>query len=359
MSETDTQVVRRLALVDLRLDPHNPRLPPDFDASAASQDEIAVYINKHYDPLRIAESIEEHRFFDSEPLIGVAKDDHYVVIEGNRRLTALLGLTYPDLREQFARENRGWSRLTGENVPTHIPVLVVSKSQDVAALLGYRHISGIEPWDPYAQARYIAQLINRDGYSLEQVAELVGRKKSEVASKYRDFDILRQADELGIDTRRARQAFGVFNNAMGRLAVRKYIGAPDPRVVNPDFWPLEDGSKDKLALLLRIIFGDRRGQGRVITDSRQLGELAKVLADDTGRALRVLLATSDLSDALDATQDPDDQFLRAVRRAQEQLQKAASLEPESVSTSTVNALQHIKRSAETLIGRHYVSGEQE
>ena len=145
-----------------------------------SQREIALYINKHYDPLRIARSISDHRFFESEPLIAVEADDTYVVIEGNRRLTALMSLSDEALRQEFATENSGWKRLSAGAAPLTVPVLVVDDPRDVASLLGFRHISGIEPWDPYAQARYISLLVSRDGNSLEEVAELVGRSRTEV-----------------------------------------------------------------------------------------------------------------------------------------------------------------------------------
>lgn len=354
MSPSDAQVVTSIAIGDLRLDPENPRLPPDLGLGLKDQREIAIYINRHFDPLKIAASIEEHRFFESEPLIAVMRGDAYVVIEGNRRLTALMGLTDADLRVEFSKENRGWSQLKGDNAPNAVPVLLVSQPKDVAALLGYRHISGIEPWDPYAQARFIAQLVNRDGHSLDEVAELVGRKRTEVASKYRDYEVLRQADEMGVDTQRVRDSFGVFNNAMGRPAIRKYIGAPDPRLVDPEYWPLDDGSKRELEELFTLIFGDRRGKGRVISDSRQLGDLAKVLSDESGRALKVLFETSDLTEALESTQDLDEQFARLVRRTLNQTKKAAGMEPEVVAPSTLKDISDLVSWAAKLSAKYHL-----
>lgn len=354
MSSNDAQTVVALPVEKLRLDPKNPRLPPSLDVGIEDQRVIANYINKHFDPLKIAESIDRHRFFESEPLIAVAKDGVYVVIEGNRRLTALMGLADPSLREDFARENRGWSALSGESGPSEVPVLLVSESKEVAALLGYRHISGIEPWDPYAQARYIANLVDDDEYSLDQVGELVGRPRTEVASKYRDYDILEQANSWGLKTERARQSFGVFNNAMGRLAIRKFIGAPDPRSVDPDYVPLPDGSKGDLKLLLHLVFGDEQGRGRVVYDSRQLGDLAKILAVPDRKALGVLLETGDLSEALEATEAVSDQFDRLVRRAHGQLKRASSLRPDVASPETLDILGELAEIVEEIRSRNPV-----
>lgn len=319
MTDSASGVLKQLPMSSLLLDWSNPRLPPSMQVPDITQAQLATFINKHYDPLRIAESIASHEFFQSEPLIAVLEDSRYRVIEGNRRLTALMGLADPELRELFARENKGWKRLDGSVPPKTVPVLVVEDERSVAPLLGYRHISGIEPWDPYAQARYIARLVN-ENESLERVAELVGRDLTEVRSMYRDHEILQQADEMfRIDTARARAAFGVFTNALGRRAIQSFIGATPPRFVKTTEYPLPADRGDELRELLFWVFGGTRGDGRVITDSRQLGELARVLAKPD--ATETLRKTNSLVDALDSLVDPDEQFSRSSARVLRELEK--------------------------------------
>ena len=334
--------VREIPIARLRLDPSNPRLPQEMHGGTHTQRDIALFINKEYEPLAIAESISRHKFFESEPLIAVPDGELFTVIEGNRRLTALMGLSDPELRAAFIEENVGWRNIDPTDPPRSVPVLVVDDPDDVAPLLGFRHISGIEPWEPYAQARYIAHLAD-GGRTLDEVAELVGRSPTEVKSKYRDYEILRQASEnFAIDTRRARDAFGIFNNAMGRRAIRDFISAPDPRNVDPEYWPIPDSRRDNVEKLLRLIFGQSKGEGRVVTDSRQLGDLAKVLADPTGRALAVLEATGDLSDALDETSEPSEQYARSVSRALKALKKAAALTNAQPSESSYSQIRQMR-----------------
>lgn len=292
-----------------------------------SQRELALYINKHYDPLRIAESIAQHEFFQSEPLIAVKDEEGstFRIIEGNRRLTAILGLSNAALREEMAAENRGWLQLATALLPDTYPVLVVEDYTAIAPLLGFRHISGIEPWDPYAQARYIAQLVD-SGTTLDEVADLVGKPGTQVRSMYRDYDILQQAEaEFHLDVSRARAAFGVFNNCMGRRAMQAYLGVPPPRSVDPEAWPMPGDKRENAGTLLTLVFGNSRGEGRVVRDSRQLKDLAKVLSDHSGRSLRVLLATHDLDEAVDAVSDPRDQLKRALSSAERQLRKVRAL----------------------------------
>lgn len=292
-----------------------------------SQRDLAAYINKHYDPLRIAESIATHEFFQSEPLIAVRDGEHFRVIEGNRRLTALRGLADEGLRNLFSKENKGWKNLP-PSYPASVPVLIVEDERSVAPLLGYRHISGIEPWEPYAQARYIAKLVE-EVEGIGRVAELVGRDVSEVRAMYRDHEILAQAESMfKVDVTRARAAFGVFANAMARRGVQSYISAPQPRFVKTEEWPIPTDKEPQLRELLNWIFGGARGDGRVINDSRQLGELARVLQNP--EATRVLRESGNLVEAHEALADPEEQFQRSATRVLRELQKM------SVSTFEVS-----------------------
>ncbi|KRC64057.1 hypothetical protein ASE12_04345 [Aeromicrobium sp. Root236] len=308
-----------------------------------------MFIDDEYDPLRIASSIARHGYFESEPLIATkASDDEYVVLEGNRRLTALLGLSDDSLRAQFVRQNSGWKSLGGVRLPAEFPVIVVDDPASVVPLLGFRHISGITPWDPYQQAGYIARLVD-EGRPLVEVAELVGRELTEVRAMYRDFEILRQAhEEFGLNIARARDNFGVFNAAMGRVPIRAFIAAPAPREVDPEYWPLPSDHKPQMSRLLGYIFGDAKGENRVVRDSRQLKQLADVLSDAT--ATVVLDQTRSLEDAHAATVDARSQLIAAVAAAGRNLAKANALGPTSIDASTRRELQTLIARANALLG---------
>src|SRR5207247_388129 len=142
--------------------------------------------------LSIAESIARHGYFESEPLIAVpaaaaypdesrrgAAARRYIVVEGNRRLTALRALVDPDFRSSL--RGRRWAALPDDaELPADLPVLVVADRDQVAPILGFRHITGIAPWEPYPQANYIAELIDESGRSFAEVADLLNRSVTEV-----------------------------------------------------------------------------------------------------------------------------------------------------------------------------------
>lgn len=329
-----------LPLGELLLDWRNPRLKaseqiPDEESpeSAEAQFRLALILDRYYHPLRIAESIAEHEFFLSEPLIAVPHGQQYRVIEGNRRLAALRGLTDSSLRLEFAKENSGWRKLPPyEATPTY-PVLVVNDEAQVAPLLGFRHVSGIEPWAAYAQARFVESLVD-NGTDLSEVAELVGKPATEVRSMYRNLDILAQGEEeFGLDVSKARENFGVFRNALGRTGIREFIKAPAPREVDPSVWPLPDDAGENLRRLLTFIFGDEEGKGKVISDSRQLGMLATVLSDSSGEALETLDRTGDLEAAAASTEDESDALVGSLRQAARSIQRVSAKAPASKSDS--------------------------
>jgi hypothetical protein len=313
-----------LPISELLLDWDNPRLPPELRKRNTTQRRLALTIDRDYNSFPIADSIARHQFFKSEPLIALREGPkRYRVIEGNRRLTALMGLRNQTLLQAFARDNRAWRRLADRVGPDTVPVLVVTDRKSVAPLLGFRHISGIEPWEPYAQAAFIAGLVD-DGTSLDDVSNLVGRSNTEVRSMYRDFDILRFAADNKMDVRPARDSFGVFNAAMGRPALRKYIGAEAPRNVDPDFEPISGRKKVQLANLLVLLFGNSKGEGRVIRDSRQIKDLVRVFSDRSGEAVKVLLETRDLEEALAALNSPEDQLVTALAAARRSVKRASN-----------------------------------
>ena len=194
---------KTVPLSTLRLDPHNPRLPADKQAE--TQDELAVYLEMSYEALVVAESIAAHGFFGSEPLIVIADQAAsgvWVVVEGNRRLTALLGLVNESIRSQFPNPAK-WeelARTTSMHVDDGIPVVVLPDRAAATPIIGFRHISGILQWQPYAQARYVAGLVDDEGMTFKEVADMIGIERTKVGNLYRDQAIAAQAKKFGIET---------------------------------------------------------------------------------------------------------------------------------------------------------------
>ena len=302
-----------VALGRLQLDPANPRLTEAQQAESPDQQELLRLIDREYDPLTIAESIAKHGYFPSEPMIVLVNDgDTFTVLEGNRRLTALKGLADADLTASF-KEPRRWDELRADfQVPDAVPVIRAQSRIAVAALIGYRHISGIEPWKPLQKAHFIAELIDKgEELSFDQVNEQVGEPRGTIAALYRNRAMLAQARAWGLDTSSAEAAFGVFTAALNRKAIREFACAPPAPQVEERTPPLPESqeAQDAMSELLDWIFGERR----VIRDSRRLRDLALVL--DSTRALDILRETRDLAAAYAAAGGPLQQNVKRLRGA--------------------------------------------
>jgi hypothetical protein len=280
-------------LSELHPDPGNPRLPeglPNLD-----DDALLVYIADNYDPLPIAESILRYGFWSSDPLIVTEEEGREVVLEGNRRLTALKGLIDPALRARFAAA-KAWERAVGggaPEVPEEVPVLVAESRADADALIGFRHIAGIQQWSPLQRARFIAHLIEERGLPFAEVAETVGEEESHVRLHYRNQDVLKVIASHGMEdvAVNGEELFGTFTAALNRVGLREFIGVPSVRDVTESGQHLDEDHLSEVAELFSWIYGTDEEQ-KVIKETRDLTYLADVVRDD--KALEELRRTRNL-----------------------------------------------------------------
>ena len=303
----------------LRLDPYNPRLPEAY--MGVPEGQLLEYIAETYSTIEIGRSIAVHGYFHSEPLIVIGEsEESYVVVEGNRRLVALRILADPTLGDVLD-DAYEWRHLAGKaDLPEKIPVVIAPDRKSVAPIIGYRHISGIEPWEPYAQARFLASLVDKETLSFLDAANLVGERPSDVAAKYRNFATVQQAKEaFGIDISRVTRRFGVFTRVMTSLPLRTYIGAPAPADVEAGVRPLPEDSGSKVSELLGWVFGDDNN-GPVIGESRDITRLGYVVSSEDG--LRILKETRDLDASYIATGGLRDRLVRRLVNAHNNLKAA-------------------------------------
>lgn len=295
---------RRVPLRDLLLDPYNPRLPAEMQGE--EQEELAVHLELGFDALTVAESIASHGFFGSEPLIVIAADQpsKWVVVEGNRRLTALLGLVDHDVRTQFANPGP-WEPLAAQAALSYddqVPVVVLPDRAAATPIIGFRHISGILQWQPYAQARYIARLVDEDGMKFDEVAEMIGVDRTKVGNLYRDQAIASQARDMGIETSLMEESFSLLTVAMSTPKLRAHIDAPLGSKTLPGQPPVADDKEPELRELVSWLYGDGEVEP-VIGESREISKLGNVVASDTG--LRSLREGSTLETAIQKVKDAD------------------------------------------------------
>lgn len=307
--------VETIAIQRLKLDPKNPRLS-EFNSDLEQQNELALEMAEIFDALEVARSIAAFGFYPWEALVVVPEGDNYVVVEGNRRLTAVLGLSDHELRSGFD-EAHEWHRVAEQAQsapPTDLPCVVVATREEATPALGYRHISGIKPWEPHRQAAFVAYLVQDQGKTFAEVATLTGQTEAWVRVTHRDFCVFVEATKDGVDVSQAIESYSLVTVMLGKQALRQHMGVKKRVSENAD--PFEKKSAHQVAEVFEWVFGGNDIEP-VVTDHRQIATLAKVVANSVGLgALRSGASLEQAQQDVDVSEyDQGDIVLKELGRA--------------------------------------------
>ena len=159
MSYTPLPIVS-VALNDLRLDLDNYRIPTRREDEAAALN----YLFTSEDVLGSAREIIRDGYFDNEVLIVTKENGEYVVLEGNRRISALKALQDPTLvpeRESDVRALLKRYAVEAEDLPTEVRVLVAKDRESAAPRIARLH-TGLSKrrWSLDQQATFYYSLLN-------------------------------------------------------------------------------------------------------------------------------------------------------------------------------------------------------
>jgi len=228
------------------------------------------------------------------------KGDHYIVVEGNRRLATLKLLANSETRTTVGATSSEWSELAEDAAGimdwAHIPVIVYPDRPSLDEYLGFRHITGPSSWRPEAKGRFIAKLLS-SGRTVRDVVRSIGTSYRMVRRYAEAHAIYTQALAEGIPMDRVETGYGVFYNALDQPGVREFLRLG--RQVEIDALPVSPVPTDRLEQLrdlIILLFGDpESGVPRVINESRDLNTLGTVLANE--RACANLLRDRDLDRA--------------------------------------------------------------
>jgi len=226
--------IEMIPLTSLEFDPENPRLPQNIDGH--NEIDVISYLIDEANIPELMMSIGEQGYFDGEPLLVVERENHFIVIEGNRRLCALKLLNSNKFAPRATKKIEEIKK-TSQNKPYHIPCQKFSSRDDILSYLGYRHITGVNQWDAIAKARYLDQLYTKfkDSESNlsptqihQKLAKVIASKSDHVAKLLISLEILRFADDKQILRNLKKQQddlpFSLITTALGYSNIREYIG---------------------------------------------------------------------------------------------------------------------------------------
>ena len=302
------QEIKYVDIDNLQLDLFNPRLPK----SKQGKDEGVVI---EYLLLEAA--------IPNEDEVG-----KYIVIEGNRRLTAVLLLNNPELakvKKAAIKEIVGLAKFK----PSTLPCLVFDSREKIQKYIGFVHITGKKSWRMLEKARYLYDLRCSEKFkdlsfvdACKEIARVIGSRSPYVRkmlTSYQLYTIIEDEKFYQIDGLSDSTFFlNYFSDGLQKENIRKYINVD---LDSED--PLKDLDKESLKELATWWFKKNEGVSRVIGDSAGMKKLNEVLGN--ADALAAFKKGLNIDAAYEMTNDIDLQFERKVKDSLQAMEQADGL----------------------------------
>ena len=303
----------------LVFDTDNPRFPST--EKGKSDDEIIKWMLENERVIELMASIGEKGYFPGEPLLVTDLKGKYLVVEGNRRLTALKLLLNPSR----ALTKKKSVQETVENAthrPASVPAIVFPNREEILKYLGYRHITGVQEWGALEKSRYLRQLFDVVGsHSAEEkyksLAKSIGSNPTYVKKLLVGFTIY---EHIAIEEsfynieglNETNISFSLLTTALNYSNILKYLNI---NFANEQ--PTQNLSNKHLEELTRWIFEKTDGEKSRLGESRRLKDLNKILGNE--QALKAFKSGVDIEKALLLTDAPEEIFRKSINNAYELL----------------------------------------
>jgi hypothetical protein len=318
--------LKHLPVGDLLLDSDNPRFAslPGIDGS---QRAILDRIADEIDVSDLLSSMSMGGYYSSSPMIVVpAPHGKHVVVEGNRRLAAVLILLRDERATGQAKRADAFPTSPALlDTMRHLPCIVSPTREIVLPHLGIAHILGNRRWDSYAKAAWAVRVIDKRLFKggIREISDRIGDRNETLLRMIEGYRITAQLEaEKRFDPRdsavkgraTAPFPFSWTYTALSFPSIRRYVGlAPDksPQERAGEAVPIAEDHLDEAADLFLWMFGSKtRKIEPVVGESRDISDLA--LACENSRARALIKAGKPLSVAIAETKSPVDQLQRAV-----------------------------------------------
>jgi len=267
------------APLELQLDPENPRLEPE--ERGGTQPDLRRILIRRFKVEELAASIVASGYTDIDPLIGYRDGDAVVIREGNRRIAALQLLLDPRVAPE--RERDRWQALSdelGEHGRARIStvgVRVYPSADDatVEAYIGFRHVSGVLEWPAQEKARFIVDMVDRHGWSYQDIARRTGSYPRHVERHYVAVRLIDQAKELQIEGAEHIR-IGVLLRALQAGGISEFLGIEYPGDPDASRQPVPPEKEEDVAFFIPATFGPDEREP-VLPESRALTKWGRIL----------------------------------------------------------------------------------
>jgi len=280
-----SQEIKNIDIADLKLDLYNPRMPK----SKQGKDEKSVieFMLLEAATLELMLAIGENDFFTGEMLLVIPDENEYnkyVVIEGNRRLTAVKLLNNPELTTVKKISTTEIAE-SAKFKPNTLFCLVFNNRDEIIKYLGFIHITGKKSWRLLEKARYLYKLRSHNDFvklpfkeaSIE-MAKIIGSSAAYVKRLLISFELYKIVEDEGFyqidglnDT---RFYLNYFTDSLNKDNIRSFLNID----INSET-PIKNLNNEHLNKIVHWWFKETEGQSRVLGDSEGLKLLNAVIGN--------------------------------------------------------------------------------
>lgn len=300
---SDYPIAKDINVAELYFDPQNPRFAA-LSFNRSDESEVIKYMLKEQSLIDLIVSIAEQGFFPGEPLLVYSDaDGRMIVVEGNRRLSALKILQNPQLADLPSVQ--AVVAADGAIRPDTAPCLQFERREDILGYLGFKHITGTKAWGSLEKAIYLNQLKTlllqtkpelKDSHEEihKILARQIGSKSPTVGRTLAAYYIYQKGQDAwgtffklqGVDGKQVD--FSLIYTALSSPSIYGYLGLESATDVAQDDFNYDHGRN-----LFDWLFRENEFGATAVPDSRQIPLLARVLAND--KATQRFKETRDLS----------------------------------------------------------------
>lgn len=337
MSDISYPYFDRAIRVDkLVLDKNNPRLPDYIQGKEESK--IIEHLLLEESTLELMQAIGDKGFFPGEQLLAVKQEDNtFKVVEGNRRLTSVKLLNNPsDAPAQKSLVIKIAKEAKQENTSiSTLPCMIFEKEEDIHDYLGYKHVTGIQPWNLRQKAKYLSFLRENNFADLSlddasnELRKMIGSKKRVVKRYLVGYSIytiikdslffrIKDLDEEGF-------YFSYIADSLSRSNITNFLGV-DFNIEKP----LANLNIDNLKSWTNWLFEPIENTGRKIRKTRlkgkseDLNKLNAILGNEIARE-KFISEESTLEDAYSYTEVYEKIFLESIKDSLSNMEKANNI----------------------------------
>jgi hypothetical protein len=301
----------------LYLDPNNPRLADVV--TTGTQTSILQVMERDFELQPLIDSMLRNGFFWEEPLVAVLEPlpelknkEVLIIIEGNRRLAALKLI---HSRDDLYGKDTSRERLK------KVPVLVRSHREETLAFVGFRHITGIIPWEAAAKAQYAIRLV-KAGKSIAEISQIIGDEGKDIARWVRTQSLIEIANSQGLKQEDAVSRsfyFSYLLTATDATGTKRWLEMK----TDDKFGLVSNVNSVKLKKLWYWLYGSKSEEvSPVIPESRQIHKLNRILG--SVNAVKELEATGNLERALVETKERGEYIVDTLSSIRSLLQDLAA-----------------------------------